>query len=354
MSADTLRIGLIGGGAIVRQRHMPGLARIEGVEVVAVCNRRPESTRRFATEYGIPRTADDWRDIVAMNDVDIIWIGTTPYLHCPVTLAALEAGKHVFCQSRMCMNLEEAKLMVDAGHRHPDRIVRFCPPPMGLAGDRVMRRLLHEEHFVGQIRQVQLTSVSGALLDPAQELTWRLQPEQSGQHVLTLGIYLEVLDRWLGPTRRVTAVNKTWTKQRIHPETGRPTPVRLPESVNVIAELHNGAVGVYCINGVSAHGPADRLAVYGTEGTLVYHFNTDESAEWIEGARREQPGLRPIPIPEHERRSWTVEADFINAVRTGLADPILPDLQTGLSYMNVINTIHQSAEQGRTIDVSPV
>lgn len=353
MSNDTLRIGLIGGGSIVRQRHMPGLAKIDNVEVVAVCNRRPESTRQFADEFGIPRVCDDWRDIVAMDDVDIIWIGTTPYMHCPITLAALEENKHVFCQARMCMNLDEARQMAAAGAKHPDRVVRFCPPPMGLAGDRTMQRLLHEERYCGEIRQVNLTSVSGALLDPDAKLTWRLQTRQSGQNVLTLGIYFEVLNRWLGNTTRITAVNRNWTPTRIDADTGEPAPAELPESVNVIADLACGAVGVYTFNGVSAHGPSDHLAVYGTEGTLVYHFASDENAETLEGARRDESALHPVPIPDAERRQWNVESAFIRTIRTGETDPILPDLQAGLSYMTLIDAAHRSATNNRGIEVAP-
>jgi predicted dehydrogenase len=330
---------------------MPGLAQIDGVEVTAVCNRHHESTLQTAEEYHIPRTAHDWREIVAMEDLDIIWIGTTPYMHCPITIAALEAGKHVFCQSRMCMNLDEARQMVAAGEKHPDRVVRFCPPPMGLAGDRTMIRLLQEERLVGDIRQVHLISANGLLLDPDLELTWRLQTEQSGQNVLTLGIYLEVLDRWLGPTSRVTAVNRTWTPARIHPRTRQSAPAELPESVSVVAELACGAVGVYAFNGVSSHAPSDHLAVHGAEGTIVYDFNVNEDQERIEGARRGEENMQPIPIPDQERRRWSVEADFIHAVRTGRCDPILPDLQAGLRYMTLIDAIHRSAANNRGVQV---
>jgi len=352
MATEPLRIGLIGGGSIVRYRHMPGLAKIDNVQVVAVCNRRPESTRQFAEEYQIPRTAYRWQEIVAMDDLDIIWIGTTPYMHCPITVAALEAGKHVFCQARMCMNLDEARQMAAAGARHPDQVVRFCPPPMGLAGDRTMRRLLHEERFVGDIRQVYLISASGALLDPNVELTWRLQKEQSGENVLALGIYLEVLDRWLGPTTRITAVNRTWTESRIHPETGQPAPAELPETVNILAELACGAIGVYMFNGVSSHAPSDHLAIHGSQGTIVYDFNTDPDAEQIEGARLGSESMAGIPIPDHERRQWTVEADFIRAVRTGQCDPILPDFEAGLRYMSLVDAVHRSAANNRGVEVA--
>lgn len=353
MSSETLRIGIIGAGSIVRQRHMPGLSAIDGVEVLAVANRHFASGRAFADEFHVPRVVYDWRDVVRMDDVDIIWIGTTPYMHREITVAALDAGKHVFCQSRMCMNLAEAREMVAAGRRHPDHVVRFCPPPMGMGGDRTMQRLLKKERFVGEVRQVTLTSVNGLLLDPQTLLGWRLQAEQSGQHVMTLGIYLEVLHRWLGPITRVTAVNRTWTPTRIHPDTAQPAPAELPESVNVIAEFASGAVGVILVNGVSSHGPSDHVAIHGTEGTIVYDFNADENREQIEGARRTDEAMSPIPIPDDERRHWTVEADFIHAVRTGKADPILPDLDAGLHYMAVIDAIHRAAASGMAVEVAP-
>lgn len=351
MANDTLKIGIIGAGSIVRQRHMPGLADIEGVEVVAVCNRHSMTARQFAEEYKVPKVAYDWHEIVGMPEVDIIWIGTTPYMHREITTTALKAGKHVFCQSRMCMNLDEARQMVAAAAEYPDRIVRFCPPPMGMAGDRTMKRLLNQERFVGEVRQITLTSVSGVLLDPQTPLGWRLQKEQSGQNVLTLGIYLEVLDRWLGPIQRVTAVNCIWTHQRPHPETGVATPVEIPESVNVIAEYPNGAVGVLLFNGVSSHGPSDHLAVHGTEGTLVYDFSADENAEQIEGAKVGEEAMTRIEIPENERRQWTVEADFIRAVRGETTDDILPDVQAGLRYMAVTDAVYRSAGTGRTVEV---
>lgn len=350
MSQDKLRIAIVGAGGIVRQRHMPGLAQLENVEVIAVCNRHSMTARQFAEEHGIAKVCYDWHEIVGMPEVDIVWIGTTPYMHREITVAALGANKHVFCQSRMAMNLDEARQIAAAAAEHPDRVVRFCPPPYGMAGDRTIKRLLGEG-FVGDIRQLSLTSVSGVLLDPQTPLGWRLQKEQSGQNVLTVGIYLEVLDRWIGRIARVTAVNKIWTQKRPHPDTGLLTPIEIPESVNILAEFENGAVGVLMFNGVSSHGPSDHLAIHGTEGTLVYDFNADENVEQIEGAKRGAEGMSPIEISEAERRGWTVEADFIRAVRGEPGDDILPDVRVGLRYMAVLDAVYRSAGSGRAVEV---
>ena len=90
---DTIRIGVVGAGANTRLHHIPKLKKIAGVEIAAVVNRSRASSERAAKELGIPRVHDHWQDLVKDEGIDAVVIGTWPYLHCPITLAALEAGK---------------------------------------------------------------------------------------------------------------------------------------------------------------------------------------------------------------------------------------------------------------------
>src|SRR6516165_8031236 len=114
MALGSLRVGLVGAGANTRKRHIPGLRALPGVEIVAVCNRRPASTEAAAREFGIPRTFEHWQDLVADPAVDAVVVGTWPYLHCPITLAALERDKHLLTEARMSLNAAEAHQMLDA------------------------------------------------------------------------------------------------------------------------------------------------------------------------------------------------------------------------------------------------
>src|SRR5713101_3643764 len=142
MSNHPLRIGLIGAGANTRSRHIPGLKAIEDVEIVGVCNRRPGSTAAAAREFGIRKTFEHWQDLVADSDIDAVVIGTWPYLHCPITLAALEAGKHVLTEARMSLNAAEAHRMLAAASRHPQLVTQVVPSPYGLKGHDVVLELL--------------------------------------------------------------------------------------------------------------------------------------------------------------------------------------------------------------------
>ncbi|MBV9673804.1 MAG: Gfo/Idh/MocA family oxidoreductase, partial [Verrucomicrobia bacterium] len=86
-----LRIGIVGAGSIVKTRHLPALRRIPDVEVVAICNSTYESSETFCKEQ-LPnaKVYGNWAELVSDHEIDIVWIGTPPYLHSTITLSALE------------------------------------------------------------------------------------------------------------------------------------------------------------------------------------------------------------------------------------------------------------------------
>ena len=151
-----LRIGIVGAGGIVKKRHLPALLKRSDVEIVAVSNSTYESSEKFCRE-NVPGAVPmaNWADLVALPDINVIWIGTPPYMHSAVTISALEAGKHVFCQARMSNDRAEAEEMLSASKRFPDQVTMLCPPPYGMRGDRVVENLL-AENFLGEIHSIRL------------------------------------------------------------------------------------------------------------------------------------------------------------------------------------------------------
>src|SRR5512134_1433029 len=136
---ERIRVGIIGAGGIVGSTHIPGLRRMPGVEIVAVANRSLESSRRAAAELKIPRAYADWQQLMAADDIDAVLIGTWPYMHRAITLAALERGRHVLCQARMANNAAEAHDMLAASRRHPNLVCQLVPSSSGYSVDRALR-----------------------------------------------------------------------------------------------------------------------------------------------------------------------------------------------------------------------
>jgi len=339
-----LRIGIIGAGGIFKTRHLPGLRTVPDVSVVAVCNRSQASGEAVAQEWGIPDVMTDWRELIARDDLDAVFIGTWPYTHAEMSIAALEAGKHVFCQARMARNTEEARAMLAAAEAHPSLTSMLCPPPAGMRGDRLIRKLL-AEGYVGDLREVHAEGLSAGNIDPAAPLHWRQNFELQGYNTLTLGMWIEVIHRWVGPHRAVSAIVKTHTPTRVDAATGEPRPVRIAESLAISAELECGAVASYRFSGVTRFPPHNTIRLYGTEGTLHYDLDTDE----ISGGRAGDSQAAPIPIPADLVREWTVEADFVHGIRE--RNPVEPSFRDGVQYMEFTEAVYLSSQDGRTVSL---
>ena len=345
-----IRVGLIGAGANTRSRHIPGLRAVEDVEIVVVCNRRRESAQAVADAFGIPRIVEHWQEIVVDPEIDAVVIGTWPYLHAPITIAALRAGKHVLTEARLSMDAAEAHRMLREAREHPKLVTQVVPSPFGLKGDAVMRQWL-DEGLIGDLREAHVFSYGAPLADPAAPLSWRQDAALSGYNMLGLGILHETLLRWVASPVQVRAQVHAHIATRIDPQSGVRRPVGTPDSVQVIAALADGARVTYHLSGVTPFGQAAGIHLYGSAGALQY----DLLADRIRGAssrRGAAPGrateLAEVPIPPDLTREWQVEADFITAIREGT--PIeLTTFETGVAYMEFTEAVARSAELGEMI-----
>jgi predicted dehydrogenase len=333
-----LRIGIVGAGGIVRQRHLPGLLTMPNVQVVAVCNARVETARSVAKEFHIPEVMGDWAEMLDRPDLDIIWIGTPPVLHAPITISALEAGKHVFCQARMAMNLSEGREMLAAAQARPQLVTMLCPPPHGMKGGKFFQKLLRDG-YAGELWHFRLVADSGVFSDPLAPAHWRQRTELSGHNVLTVGIYAEVLQRWLGSPRRLHAQMKVSVPKR------EGYVVHIPDVVQVFGQWPNGLAGSLEWSGVAQFPPDETLTIYGRDGTLVYNFTKDE----ISGARRGEKKLHLLEIPPELETAWTVEKDFIDAVVKG-GHPE-PSFETGVQYLEFTEAVNLSARGGHAVEL---
>ena len=129
MPERQIRVGLIGAGGNTKAFHIPGLAKQDGVQILAVVNRTRESSQRVADEFGIPKVHDHWQALLGDSSIDAVCIGTWPYMHAPITIAALDAGKHVLCEARMAMDHSQARTMLEASLRHPALTAQIVPAP---------------------------------------------------------------------------------------------------------------------------------------------------------------------------------------------------------------------------------
>ena len=344
MSDKTIRVGFVGAGANTRKHHLPKLKAQPGVELVAVANRSKESGDRVAREFGIGRVHDDWQEIVEASDIDAVCIGTWPYMHSVMSIAALERGKHVLCEARMAMNAGEGRRMLEASRKAPHLIAQLVPAPHTLEVDATIQTLLGEG-FVGEVLAVELQASGGRFVEPDAPLTWRQDIGLSGHNILNMGIWYEAMMRWVGPAQRVTAMTKVAVPHR-KDAAGASHEVRVPDHVDILAQLRGGAVGHLRFSSVTGLAPASEAWIFGSEGTLRLEADTLR----LTGGRRGESALREIPVPPKTRIGWRVEEEFVNAIR-GREKIARTSFEDGVRYMEFTDAVTRSASTGQTVDV---
>src|SRR5213080_3867280 len=338
---NKLQIGIVGAGAIVRDRHLAGLKKHPEVEIVAVSNSTYESAEKFCQENAPHATPmANWADLLAVPDLDIVWIGTPPYMHSAVTVSALEAGKHVFCQARMANDLAEAREMLTTSKKFPELVTMLCPPPFGLRGDLLVKKLL-AENYLGRPHHVRLQCFTGAYLNADAPPHWRQRIEISGLNVLAMGIYVEVLQRWLGDISGVFARGKI-----VHP-VRQGYEVIIPDLLTVLCQFENGAEGVLEFSGIDALAPGDRLEIYGNAGTLTYDFGSDV----VQAGKLGDRALHVVDLAPELEGEWRVEEDFLAAVKSkGRVRP-RPNFEEGVRYMRVVQAVADSRARNGWVQI---
>jgi predicted dehydrogenase len=333
--SDPLRIGIVGAGANTRAKHIPGLQALPGVEIVSVCNRSRASSERVAADFGIPDVANHWTEVVDDARLDAVVIGTWPYLHAPITLAALEAGKHVLCEARMAMDAIEARQMRDLALACPGQVAQIVPSPFTLPWDATIRRVL-AEGSLGEILAVDVFANCGAFADPARAMTWREDPALSGNNILMMGIYYEALARWLGHARDIDARGKVCVRQRKDGE-GRRRWLEIPDHLDVWGELACGAsLHMRCSQVTGACPTPNDFLIYGSTGTLRLDLTAKRLTLHRPGGSAEEIAVLP-----GDRGEWRVEAEFIGAIR-GEESVRLTTFEEGLRYMEFTDAVRES------------
>lgn len=370
--SQPLRIGLIGAGANTRLQHIPGFQRIEGVRIDVVSNRSEASSQKVAQDYGIPRVAQDWQAVVADPLIDAVCIGTWPYLHCKIALAALAAGKHVLSEARMAMNAEEAEQMLAAAQRNPHLVAQVVPAPFSLEYDATIVRLLNE---LGTLYEISVRHTHSAAANPLTPISWRQRRDLSGNNTLTVGIFYEMLQRWLGaevePSKvQATASIVTPLRPVAEPASDAGThaaaagaegteggaaaeakvadaegkvaaqmlPVTIPDTLGIVGNYSNGVRFQHHYSSITLGAPCMQIVLNLEGGTLRYDL-ASQKLTLIKSGTANEVVIEP---DAGTGKGWQVEADFVRSIREGT--PVtLTSFADGVRYMRFTDRVYASA-----------
>jgi predicted dehydrogenase len=336
--------------------------------MAAICGRDQAAVAAAATRLGWPAWETDWKRLVQRDDVDLVDVCTPGSSHAEISIAALEAGRHVLCEKPLANTVDEARAMAAAAERAATGGVRAM---VGFNFRRVpavaLARQLVAAGRLGPIRHVRAAYLASHALDPELPLAWRHQASEAGSGALgDLGAHAVDLAQHLAGDRiaGVSALTETFVRERPLPGGGGARgPVTVDDAALFIARFGGGALGSF---------EATRLAAGHTEGLAVELNGELGSVVWELGALNElrlfdateEPatqGFRRIQVTRAEHpyagawwpdghtigyeHTFTHEVrDLIQAIADG-RDPE-PTFADGLQVQEVLDAVQRSAASG--------
>jgi predicted dehydrogenase len=297
LSKKVIGIGVIGAG-FARTTQIPAFKDCIGARVVAITSRHRENAERVAEEFKIRHVANDWQELVASKDVDLVSVVTPPATHMEITLAALDHGKHVLCEKPMALNAEEARQMTERAAKAGvlaliDHELRF------LNSRRMMRAMLHGG-AIGSVRHcnyVFRSDYRGVLDRP---WDWWADATMGGGTLGAIGSHAIDSFRFClaAEIDEVFCMLSSHIAERPDKETGTMKKVTSDDEAKLMfrfadSELTKKATGTASLSVVESGGYENRLEIYGTTGALM----AEETGElWHSPAG--SGTWKPVPVDQ--------------------------------------------------------
>lgn len=284
-NAKTIGWGIIGCGNVTEKKSGPGFQKARNSRLVAVMRRDAERARDYATRHGVPRWYGDAQALVDDAEVDAVYVATPPSSHREYTVMAARAGKPVYVEKPMALDLAECEEMIAACREA--RVPLFVAYYRRTLEKFLKVKELVAEGAIGEPRLVRITFTQPPTPEEVSgDLPWRVRPEISGGgRFVDLGSHmLDFLDDLLGPITEVkgSAGNQAGLFEA-------------EDTVTASFAFDSGVrgVGSWCFVGPEWR---DLTEIVGEKGTLAYSTFDAEPVTLVDGAETRQFA---IPFPPH-------------------------------------------------------
>ncbi|MCU9615026.1 Gfo/Idh/MocA family oxidoreductase [Caldibacillus lycopersici] len=263
-----LKVGVIGCGSIARHRHLPEYQLNAAVEIVAVCDIVPERAEEMATLYHATAFTD-YQELLKSAEVDAISVCLPNYLHAPVSIAALNAGKHVLCEKPMATSKEEAEAMIAAAKAN-DKKLMIAHNQRFVASHQKAKEII-ESGKLGKVYSFKTTfghpGPEGWSVDGAN--SWFFKKEQAFIGAMgDLGVHKADLLRYLlGEFSEVGAFVETNAKQNTD----------VDDNAVCILRTADGVIGTLAASWAYVTGDDNSTTIYGEKGILKLESDPEYS-----------------------------------------------------------------------------
>jgi len=355
--SERLRIGIVGadakGQGWAPLAHFPALRSLPEFEIAALCTAHDDTARAAAERYGVAKAYHDYREMFADPGIDLVSVVVRAPNHHEVVMAALEAGKPVYCEWPLGVTTAQAEAMAALARE------KLVPAVVGLQARcdptlRYLRDLLAQD-YIGEILSVTMAMVSTGMPERARSKLWEARLS-GGVSALTIrGMHsLDALCMGVGEFTQLSGRVATQIKQWKITDTGAMVDVEVPDNVMVHGTVTSGALVSAHIATVPTATPGFRMEIYGRDGAL--QVSTPGAVQRDTNRLTGSKGSAPLAAMEVPPAYVEIPADtpqgpprnvaalyrrLGNAVRSGSA--IEPDFEHAVTRHRLIDWIAQSS-----------
>lgn len=362
--AEKIRVGIVGANPTrgwALNTHLPALSALPNFEVVAVATTRRESAEETARNWNVAHAYGDSGELFADPEVDVVVVAVKVPHHFELVRAALEAGKHVFCEWPLGANTKEAATLAELAASRGVQNVVGLQGRMSPIGNYV--RNLVTEGYVGEVLDVCLQSHGSGTRggrEIAEERAW-MTDRDKGANTLTIsgGHSIDFLRHVVGEVdelQGLVAVRNPVVKVT---ETGEELSVTSPDVVLAQGRLASGAYVTIDVQAGLPRGLGSRLEIQGSNGVLLIEgkgsLHLADNVLTLSGANGSE-GLHPLEVPasfDHvpagvPAGSPRNTAGLYGALAAGLAQGTraVPDFATALDLHHLLDVIEAAASAG--------
>jgi predicted dehydrogenase len=361
-SQSPIRIGVIGATPSRgwgTAAHLPALQALEEFEVTAVSTTKLSTARATAEVFGVPHAFADDDELVSCPEVDAVAITVKVPEHDRLIRAALAAGKHVFSEWPLGVDLGQAIALAElaeaSGVRHVVGLQGYQAP-----GALFVREMV-ENGDIGRLLTVSVVAAGGPAGRRTPQANVYATDVRAGATVLSIstGHLLATLARAVGEFREVAGVVALVNTETTVIETGQIVPVTAPDQVVLAGRLEGGAAASVAVQGGAAVTPGFELRIVGTEATLVVRPAAPGGihiTDWAISISKPDGSVAHLPVPGHlrpipasvpagpPRNVAVLYRELARAISDGR--PAAPDFGTAVRYHQLLEQIQRASDTG--------
>ncbi len=353
---NKLKVGIIGTGfgSVVQ---FPSFKQHPSFDPIILSGKHKSKTEKIGKRLGVEKTTTNWEEIINDPEIDVVSVATPPNLHKQMTIAALEAGKHVLCEKPLALNLEEAEMMLEAAEESGlvamlDLEFRFMP-------SRAYLLELINSGYCGEIFQFDISIKNPSRLNPRSKgYNWWSSTDYGGGILAALGThYIDFILTAFGKINAVVGRTEIHVPKRLNKLTGKMKKVTADDSFSCLLDVGDSTQVSLKINTTTAYARGIKIEIYGSEGTLL--LLDDQTL--VGGKIGSDKKLKQLNVPlKYILEKSEGQHDLIPPFKALLSEFAMgvnrgssphPNLKDGLKIQEIIDAIRESSEKQKWVDI---